>query len=89
MSTYIPVKNCSDRTPVAKLATKDDIDVLHVVAEAKEYPERERLLIEKMEREIQEEQASKYPDNDYIARRQKKIIEIRKNITLYNMQRGK
>ena len=72
-----------------KLATKDDIDILNAHAQASSFVENSQKRIADIEAEIAVAKKDKIVNNDYIARRIKKIEEIKQSIALYQWQRRK
>lgn len=83
------VSKFTDRITKAKLAPKDEIAVLNAKAEAAAFPEREAQKIKEIEGKIAAEKATRYPSAEYIARCEKKILEIKQTVALINMQKIK
>lgn len=83
------ISKSSDGVLRPKLATKGDMDILNSCAKAASFIENEEKRIAEMEAEIEVAKKDKIVNNDYIARRVKKIAEIKQSIALYQWQRRK
>ena len=79
----------SDGVIRPKLATKNDMDILNSHARAATFIENEEKRIAELEAEIEVAKKDKVVNKEYIARRVKKIAEIKQSIALYHWQRRK
>lgn len=83
------VTKFSDHTTKARLAEEGDITILEAHYAASTALQNMKQRIVDLQAEADKESARKYPNNEYIARCQKKIADLRADIAFCEMQRRK